>query len=370
MKTFFLASLTVVSSLILALVVGELAIRVFWVPPSELSTAMSEKHPYYGLVPRPGITGRHVKMEFDYEFTNTSQGFRGDTLFSSSRPENIQNRILFLGDSFTWGSGSANDKAFVERIYSRIPHTEVINSGVNGYGQRQELARLDVLGPALKPDLVVLMFFWNDIEDNIKVSSPNFSVAIDGRVIRTDLSIPEDFDPLLSRYAAEPIDKTEEKVWRKTFLYKLFKEGARAFRHRLFGIVGGFIKNEEQRENAWKVTSELLRLIKLRSEEIGATLLVVSIPDYELVSPDGKLKGQEAVKIEIEDRIRQELDALQIEYFDLLPELKLRQEASRGPLYYLTDRHLTPDGNEVVADVLRPILIESLSRHHSSTTQP
>jgi hypothetical protein len=168
MKNVVLASLSILISLILFLAVAEVATRMFWVPPSLLSTPMIEEHPYYGWAPRAGIAGRHVTAEFDYEFINTAQGFRGTDLVTVSRPANIKNRILFLGDSFTWGNGSPNDDTFVELVHSAIAGTEVVNTGANGYGQRQQLAILDTVGAAIKPDLVVLMFFWNDVEDNVK----------------------------------------------------------------------------------------------------------------------------------------------------------------------------------------------------------
>lgn len=359
MKNFLFALMTFLISLLASLFVAELAIRILWVPPSTLSTISTEKHPFYDWAPRPGITGRHVSAEFDYEFRHTAQGLRGDHLFAAPRPGNIQNRILILGDSFTYGIGSEQHEIFVERVHSQFSDTEVINAGANGYGQRQQLAILDTLGAALGPDLVVLMFFWNDVDDNVKASSPAFDVASDGRVIRTDLDIPGDFDPLAPRTAEEEKKEPEKKVWRRTYLYKLFKEGGRGIRHRLFGGNERIIQTPEQRKEAWVTTAELLRLLKLRSEEIGSKFLVASIPDYERVTSVGRLKGQKPINIEIETQLSQVCADLDIEYIDLLPGLKSRQATSSGPLYFQTDRHLTPDGNTAVANILTP-MIEAL----------
>ncbi|MFQ5634736.1 MAG: SGNH/GDSL hydrolase family protein [Gammaproteobacteria bacterium] len=370
MKKSVLALITVTISLVATLLVAETAIRFVWVPPSALSTMPTERHAIYGWALRPGITGRQVSIEFDYEFAHTEQGLRGSDLFSASRPAGVRHRILFLGDSFTYGNGSANDETFVERIHAGIAGAEVINTGVNGYGQRQQLAVLDTLGAALKPDLVVLMFFWNDVEDNVTAASPSFAVAGDGRVTRTDLDVPDSFDPLARRRAEEYRAPVERKLWRRTALYKLFKEGARGLRHRWFGGRERTIRTRAQRDRAWRETADLLRLIKLRSEEIGSTLLVVSIPDYELVDPVGRLKGQEPINIEIEDRIRAACGALGIGYVDLLPGLRDRQAASDRPLYFVTDRHFTPLGNAAVAKMLTPILEELLERHHASGEQP
>jgi len=368
MKNFALASISVLISLVLFLTVAEIATRMIWVPPSELSTPMIEEHPYFGWAPRPGIAGRHVTMEFDYEFANTAQGFRGSDLVAASRPENILHRILFLGDSFTWGNGSPDHETFVARVNSTIAGSEIINSGANGYGQRQELAILDTLGAVLKPDLVVLMFFWNDVEDNVKNTSPGFAVGGDGRVIRTDLSVPDDFDPLAQRRAGKPRERSRNSLVKKSYVYRLFKEGAKGFRHRVFGSRQRLIQTREQRQSAWEETTALLRLMKMRSEEIGSAFLVVSIPDYELVSSGGGLKGQKPINFDIEDQIREVCAGLEIAYLDLLPELKLRQATAPRPFYFTTDRHLTPDGNGAVADILIPVLEEILNQTGSSAT--
>lgn len=362
MKNILFGSITVLISLLTALLLAELLVRATWVPPSTLSTQATEQHPVYGWAPRPRISGRQVSAEFDYGFSHTSQGLRGSTVFSASVPAGIENRILFLGDSFTYGNGSNNDEIFVELINARMPNTEVINTGANGYGQRQQLAILDTLGEALKPDLVVLMFFWNDLEDNIKKSSPNFQVGEDGRVMRTDIQVPDDFDPLVER-TDNYTPKSHERPLRRTYLYKLFKEGARGFRHRLFGSKKRIIQDTEQKENAWKATADFLRLIQLRSAEIGTELIVVSIPDYQLIDPsEGHLKGQKRINIEIEDALREVCDEFRIDYLDLLPELRIRRANTDSPLYYAIDRHWTPDGNAAVANILLPVISERFNQ--------
>ena len=356
MKNFSLAIFTALAGLTFALCIAEILIRLVWVPPSTLSTISTEKHPYYGWAPRPGITGRQVSIEFDYIFSNTAQGLRGNNIFTQQLPAGIDHRILFLGDSFTYGNGSDNTDTFVELIHARLDKTQVINTGANGYGQAQQLAILDTLGKALNPDLVVLMFFWNDIEDNIKDGIPTFSISGANRIVRTDIKVPNSFDPLALRQASETGAKQETKPWRRTYLYKLFKEGARGFRHRVFGSRERDIQTPEQREHAWRATKKLLEMIKLNTESMGAKLLVVSIPDYELVSPNGKLLGQELINISIEDQLRLTCEELGIEYFDLLSELTVRQAESTEALYFQTDRHLTPLGNAEVASVLTPLL--------------
>lgn len=361
MKSIIFSAFTVLVSLLVSLFAAEIILHLTWTPPSLLSTRQFEQHPIYSWAPRPGISGRHVTMEYDYTFSHTLQGLRGGKLFSTAPPVTSLKRILFLGDSFTYGIGSGDDEIFFERINNALPAVEAINTGANGYGQRQQLAILDTLGASLKPDLVIIMFFWNDIEDNLNEDMPSFSIDNDGNLIRTDISIPDDFDPLALR-KLKTEEEARESWFRRTYLYKLFKEGIRGFRHSLFGVRERKIQTMNQKNIGWDKTYELLQMMQQRCREIGARMIIASIPDYELVSPDqGALKGQDMLNIAVETKLLELTAKLQIPYLDLLPELKTRQAGLSTPLYYHTDRHLTPAGNNEVAEILLPFIKTNLS---------
>ena len=365
MKSKFFAVITILVSLLASLFFAELIVRLAWVPPSVLSTQQTEKHPVYSWAPIPGISGRDVNMEFNYRFNHTLQGLRGSTLFSAIRPDAVDKRILFLGDSFTYGIGSGDDEIFVELINDALPRVDVVNAGVNGYGQRQQLTMLDTLGAAVQPDLVVLMFFWTDVEDNFRYKVPTFSTAADGSLIRTDMTVPDNFDPLAQRRPQKD-GVSQEHFLRRTYLFKLFKEGIRGFRHRVFGGRERRIQTDVQMKTGWSMTAELLRLMQQRTKAMGAQLIIASVPDYELVdSEQGRLKGQKLLNIAIETELRAVTDELGIAYLDLLPEMKIRQAKLPEPFYYTTDRHLTPIGNVELAAILLPFIKTNIELHDS-----
>jgi lysophospholipase L1-like esterase len=78
--------------------------------------------------------------------------------------------VLFLGDSFTYGLGVNDEEALPQQVENLLKtqhySVEVINAGNPGAGTDYELKFLQTLGPKLKPDLVVVCFFWNDFYDN------------------------------------------------------------------------------------------------------------------------------------------------------------------------------------------------------------
>jgi lysophospholipase L1-like esterase len=79
-------------------------------------------------------------------------------------------RILALGDSIAFGWGVPQDQIFPVRLeqllQSRLGRpVRVINSGVGGYNTVQELAYFKQEGITFQPDLVVLTYVENDIDE-------------------------------------------------------------------------------------------------------------------------------------------------------------------------------------------------------------
>ncbi len=80
-------------------------------------------------------------------------------------------RILALGDSVTFGWGVQQDQVFTSRLEQLLPGrlqrpARVINSGVGGYNTVQEVTYFKREGITLQPDLVLLTYVVNDIEEN------------------------------------------------------------------------------------------------------------------------------------------------------------------------------------------------------------
>jgi len=75
-------------------------------------------------------------------------------------------RILFLGDSFVWGNDVEREERFTEQLQKRLPRWEVLNLGVSGYSTYQEYLLLRKYFPVYRPDMVFLVFCFNDRSDN------------------------------------------------------------------------------------------------------------------------------------------------------------------------------------------------------------
>jgi lysophospholipase L1-like esterase len=80
-------------------------------------------------------------------------------------------RILALGDSVTFGWGVPQHQIFSFRLEQLLQNrlqrpVRVINSGVGGYNTVQEVTYFKQEGITFQPDLVMLTYVQNDIEEN------------------------------------------------------------------------------------------------------------------------------------------------------------------------------------------------------------
>jgi hypothetical protein len=128
-----------------------------------------------------------ARPEFRVPVRTNAAGFRGPAL-PGAKPAGVY-RIVVLGDSFTFGFGVRERQAWPARLAALLdartggaPRVEVVNLGIPGTGPRDYLWHLAHTGLALEPDLVVIGFFANDVNDVYQLDrfgmrSPLFTLA-------------------------------------------------------------------------------------------------------------------------------------------------------------------------------------------------
>jgi len=116
--------------------------------------------PAIGHVHRPGAAAELM----DVAVQINSAGLRDDEY---PLEHGARRRIVFLGDSLTFGWGVEQDQTFehlLERELDRLQPTEILNFGIGNYNTSQEVSLFEARGLAYRPDLVVLFYFINDAE--------------------------------------------------------------------------------------------------------------------------------------------------------------------------------------------------------------
>jgi hypothetical protein len=120
---------------------------------------------------RPNAVFWHTSVDGSWKFVTNSRGFRNERDFAYEKPAGTL-RLLAIGDSMTQGYEVRQDFTFpaaAERYLAlRGLAAEALNAGVSGYSTGEALAFLESEGYKYRPDAVVLGFFANDFEDNLK----------------------------------------------------------------------------------------------------------------------------------------------------------------------------------------------------------
>ena len=157
----------VVMGVLLAGLGTEVTLRVTDAVP-EVESPLSGSHQsdaYLGWSGKPNLRLRFRRPEFDALVEHDAEGWRQP---KPPRPAVPTSRILVLGDSFTWGWGVSQGQVFTDLLQAALPATvAVYNRSVPGFGTAQEYLLLERELAARVYDAVVLMFYMNDLSDNI-----------------------------------------------------------------------------------------------------------------------------------------------------------------------------------------------------------
>ena len=103
--------------------------------------------PDLGWIYRPNYRGKL--------YSNNSVGLRGRREYDIVPPPKVL-RIAAFGDSFVYGSEVADDDTWTYQLETLMSRTEVLNTGIGGYGTDQAFLRYQKLGKQYKADIVLI----------------------------------------------------------------------------------------------------------------------------------------------------------------------------------------------------------------------
>ncbi|MCB9781525.1 MAG: hypothetical protein H6751_00985 [Candidatus Omnitrophica bacterium] len=278
------------------------------------------------------------------------KGVRGPELDYERSPETY--RILYLGDSVTFGFGIEDDlETYPYQVERNLEKTtgldvETINSGVGGYSPWQEKIFFEKEGIKYQPDLAVIGFYLNDVTEKFKL--PQFG--------------GKEGSYQLNRAYASQIDRWLR--WSSAWA------GIKQLNARM--RFGGDIKksaleieatnidklirepNDPVIQEAWKIT---LRNLEKMVESIRSTetdLLLLSLPDKGQI----EIPGYGTSPQDILGQFAKDHD---IPFLDLLPVMKraTADDPKRLDLCFRDYSHPTALG----ATVLAPSIAQAIQTH-------
>jgi hypothetical protein len=219
-------------------------------------------HPTRGWTLKPAI--KELPVFGKKILSSNSKGLRGKAEYPYERTGGEQ-RIVVLGDSFTFGEEVSDDETYSHDLQASLPSTEILNLGVQGYGHDQMLMYLKEEGVKYHPDVVVVGFAYLDIYRNIEsffaYAKPRFELASDGlRLTNVPVATPE---RVLAEESYRPKSLDLMVILREKLRWSLGK-------------------NEVE---AREVSRRLLDQIVATTHSIGATPVFVYLPVYEEIQP-------------------------------------------------------------------------------------
>ncbi|SRR5579884_472958 len=135
-----------------------------------------QEEPTLGWRGQPNGHGRVPTDAGEIPASQNALGYRGE-MYPEDKPAGVW-RVVFLGDSNTWGWGVADGEEFPllteQRLRASSPNVQVLNFALPSFGTDQEYLTYVNVARRYHPDLVVLVFFaGNDFADNISEYNPD-----------------------------------------------------------------------------------------------------------------------------------------------------------------------------------------------------
>ncbi len=320
-------------------------VGILYPPPSSLDSILAP-HPMRGWAHRRNAigTGGGVLISIN------AHGLRSPAIPLKKIGDEF--RILFAGDSVTFGYGLPRSDLFVtqtaELLRKRSPETPItaINAGVSGYATWQELDYLREDGMAFEPDLLIVQYCLNDVVE-LRFLDPG---QISGGVMRFDFSNTNHWSGILRAIRSVAV----HRQWRETLdampwasTQPISETGG------LPNIREVFQNPNASMEAAWQ---RALADLDAMDEFCAAR----ELPWVLVLVPVRSQFGDDSILYEPQVRLRAWAKRRGVRLLDLLPAFQRKiigAAAEPGMHYFLDDTHPNARGNGLVATTLADYLL-------------
>ncbi len=340
-----------------------------------------ERDPSLGWKKKAGAKRIIKTSEFTSMETVNSKGLRGKE-YTYEKPQGSY-RILILGDSFAEGYTVSDQDLFSEHLKTMLNnlnngiHYEVINAGTVGYATDQELLFFETEGKKYSPDLVLLLFYENDVLENISITEmyskykPLFKLVEDQLILQ---QMPTEDSGPTPKTQDQPKTKSFFKFHlNRSLLFLLAKEQlvrlgilntekeVEESDKRYFQILA--LNDTPELEYAWTLTTRLLQRLKDSVIANNSQLVIFYIPsvyalDEQVWLETSRKFGLESGKWDLmkpEIRLGRICDSLNIPFKSLGESIRSRSaELQHRPsfFYHIGDGHWNKEGHRHVAIAL------------------
>jgi len=336
-------------------------------------------NPTLGWDKPPGAQAWLHRPEYSVHLMVNSKGLRGPDRPYAKPPGVL--RTLILGDSFAEAYTVSEEQSVRARLEEELKgrgceKNEVLNGGTIGYSTDQELLFYREEGRRYSPDVVVVLFCWNDIYFNTtgEQGKPFFEL-IDGQLVLRNSPVPPPGSGSWVR-APEPRQQTV-RPWRRSMALRLLSnqtEKGNPELHRFLAKLGVVepakgklpvpidlwpteIGHDAEVDKMWDITAALLAALKRDVESDNGRLVLFYIPaNGELTDRGWQLSLEEYQgarrtwrRGRILSRLREVAQQEGIPLIDPSAPLAEAQASWLHPAYYPEDGHWNALGHAIAA---------------------
>lgn len=302
--------------------IGEWVVRT-WFPQPMLPRYVTDA-PYGVRKNMPNVSIWHRSPDYRVNVRTNAHGVRSDRDIPYEKPAGVY-RIIGLGDSFALGYEVDLEDTYLYRLEHRLHalgarSVEVVNLGVSGFGTAEELITLREEGFRYDPDMVVLAYFVNDIENNVMSNL----YALQGDTLKREAAV---YLPAVGirktlfsipgyRYMADHSQLLN--LFRNHISYIVQKSLAQKNRKATAAARSGLETAERRAVYEATLTARLLDEIYRECERRGIPLIILNIPNTNSTT------GEMFTNIPI-DRMRHARDIIYVDAQDIVrPYLGVR----------------------------------------------
>lgn len=316
-------SVMVLVLLLLAEGSARVALRVSYGPPLPESERLHEYDPELGWV---NMKDRRALNRFgsNKHATHNSLGLRATRGYTTAVPEG-RYRVIFLGDSLTYGVDAGDADTFVARLESLAPSLEAVNMGIAGYGIHQMYLWYKRQGTKFAIDMLVLAFIEDDFR-RMKLRShltqnPKPRLFLNGNAI-TVSNVP------VPTWGVSAKNGWLEEFPNRTALVQILRS-----------IYDMFLQNYDPLPVAENVFADLNELSQQKKQR------------FVLVYLPSKTDMERAERTVVATKIQEFAERNRIPFFDLTNIMKAAMKEV-GPLFVEDGVHYSETGNKAVAQTL------------------
>lgn len=349
------------------------------------------------------LVGHRLIENFNGWFVNPGDGGRRrvvvnsqgllDREYSLHKPAHAA-RILLLGDSYCEAAQVDFDESFHALLEEQLNRrsaprpVEIINGGVAGYGTDNMLLFYRHVGREFHPDLVLMTFVTNDLENNHRAlqlrggeadQEPYFTLD-DERLVLHDHPCERPGDGF--RQSLHRLSRTYHHAWRMWYTLKRQQRAEKANLKLPYQFSIHLADEDDEHRRAWRLTEALYRTVRDETAADGAKLAVMIVTCSQQVHPLHRASFEQRypqmAKHEWDwdkpnRRVREICEKLEIPCLDLLPPFRAAAAKDETELHHLGG-HWTAAGHALAARELQrflneqfPDLVDSAEPPHGST---